>query len=161
MELHEPPARQAFAAACRLLARRAHGCLELKQKLDRKGFSPEVVAATLARLCQQGYLDDLSTARRWAEHLAGQRLCGRARITSYLLHKGMDRDIIDAVHQELWQRLSEAALARQALQKRFAGAAPLGKAVTFLKSRGFSAEVIYQVVGKGLDEADGRQTVLK
>jgi len=149
MESCEPTARRAFAAACRLLARRAHSRLELQQKLDRRGFGPEVVAETLARLCQQGYLDDLATARRWAEHLAEQRLCGRSRITAYLRQKGLDRGIIDAVQQELWQHCSEAELARLALQKRFAGAAaPLGKAVAFLRSRGFTAEAIYHAVGK-------------
>jgi regulatory protein len=152
----EPPAREAFSAACRMLARRSHSRMELKQKLERKGYSPEAVAATLDRLCQQGYLDDLAIARRWAEHLAGERLCGRGRITAYLLQKGVDRDILDAVQQELWQRFSEEDLARRALQKRFAGPAPTGKAVTFLKSRGFSAEVIYRLAGKDPGAADDR-----
>jgi SOS response regulatory protein OraA/RecX len=66
------------------------------------------------------------------------------------LQKGISRDIIEIVEKKIWQEFSEEEIARKALKKRFSPhreIPPQGKMVTFLKSRGFSSEVIFKVAG--------------
>ncbi|MGB6641572.1 MAG: RecX family transcriptional regulator, partial [Thermoanaerobaculia bacterium] len=51
-----------YTKAQELLARRPHFRRELAVKLASRKFSPEEVETTLARLAEQGYLDDLEHA---------------------------------------------------------------------------------------------------
>ena len=55
--------------AYRLLARRAHSEQELANKLLAKGFTEKAVARTVARLSEQGYLNDTTLAADQAERL--------------------------------------------------------------------------------------------
>ena len=145
---NEPSAKKVFAAACRFLARRPHSRMELKRKLSRKGFHSGLIENTIDRLCLQGFLSDEKVSLQWAQSLVQRRGWGKAKITSYLVQKGINRDIIEGVQEKIWQEFSEEETARKALKKRFSpcgGAPPQGKAVTFLKSRGFSSDVIYEV----------------
>ena len=137
-------------AACRLLSRRSHSSAELRQKLARLGYSADETAAVVAEFSARGYLNDDEVALRWAQGLARDKCWGRAKISAYLAQKGISRETADRVQREVWQELSEETVARRAFRKRFAAAkeAPSpAKAAAFLKSRGFSAAVIYKTVG--------------
>src|SRR5258708_21239059 len=65
-----PPGGSALDGGLRLLARRAHSRLELRQKLLRRGYDPVDVDAALTRLAELGYVDDAAFARglvrRWS-----------------------------------------------------------------------------------------------
>ena len=108
--------------------------------------------AALEVLVRQGCLNDEATAFRWAQARVQQRLWGRAKIDVYLARKGIDRDIIAQVQKAVWQTCSEEDIARQALAKRFPSfhdhRSAYAKAAAFLKSRGFSSEVIYKLVSE-------------
>ncbi len=148
--------KKAFDAACAYLSRRAHSRKELEQKLDRKGFGPEAVERAMERLCKHGYINDGDVARRWAEALVRDRCWGKARVAAYLGRKGISRQITEQVQQETWQAFSEEDVARKAVGKRFGTyekIPPQGKVITFLKSRGFSTEVIYKVTRALFDSA--------
>jgi len=137
-------------AAYRLLSRRSHSRAELEQKLSRKGFNAEDIASVLSEFSAKGYLNDDEVALRWAQGLVRTKCWGRAKISAYLAQKGINRETVDRVQREVWQEFSEETVARRAFQKRFAAAktAPSpAKAAAFLKSRGFSAAVIYKLAG--------------
>jgi regulatory protein len=147
---NESSAKKALDAAYRFLARRPHSMMELKRKLSKKGFCADLTENTIDSLCQQGYLNDEEVSLRWAQSLVQGRGWGKAKITFYLLQKGISRDIIEIVEKKIWQEFSEEEIARKALKKRFSPyreIPPQGKMVTFLKSRGFSSEVIFKVAG--------------
>lgn len=147
---NESSAKKTLDAAYRFLARRPHSMMELKRKLSKKGFCADLTENTIDSLCQQGYLNDEEVSLRWAQSLVQGRGCGKAKITFYLLQKGISRDIIEIVEKKIWQEFSEEEIARKALKKRFSPyreIPPQGKMVTFLKSRGFSSEVIFKVAG--------------
>lgn len=145
----ELSAKQILDAAYSFLSRRPYSRIELQEKLARKGFCPDIIESILNKLCQQGYLNDEETSFRWAQSLVQERLWGKAKITFYLLQKGISKNIIDKVQKKIWQEFSEKETAEKAIKKRFPPLKKLpsqGKLVAFLKTRGFSSEVIYKVV---------------
>lgn len=140
---------KALASAYQYLARRAHGQVELQRKLAKKGFAPRIIEKVLAKVGEQGYLNDEEVSRRWASTLIENRGWGRGKITSFLLHRGIPREIITKVQQKVWQEFNEDDTARSVLKKHFAASKEplsLGKRARFLESRGFPAEVIYRVI---------------
>jgi len=149
------PAEKVQTIAYGYLSRRPHSLMELKEKFIKKGFSQETIDTVLAKHCSQGYLNDEEVSLRWASTLVRTRGWGKEKIFYYLLKKGIDRDIIEKVQRTVWQEFNEEDVARKVLLKRFSeqGASPpLGKRASFLKSRGFSSEVIYRVVGRDMGE---------
>lgn len=153
--MQNEPSKKALDAAYGFLARRSHSRAELKQKLDKKGFSPDDIAAAFNRLSGQGYLNDDEVALRWAHSLVKIKGWGRAKIAAYLMQKGMGKESIEQAQKQIWQEFSEEDTARRALKKRFLSSpkqpAPV-KMAAFLKSRGFSSNVIYRVVSGLSDE---------
>lgn len=83
----------AFRAALRALEQRAHGTVELGRKLDRRGHSPEAVAAAVARLTRLELLDDAAFARAFVESRV-RRGCGPVRIRHDLARLGVDPESV-------------------------------------------------------------------
>lgn len=80
----------ACRAAERALARRPYARGDLQRRLMQKQHPPQAVAVALARLMEQGLLDD----RRFAEHYAsvqGARGRGPVRLLRDLGRQGVDR----------------------------------------------------------------------
>src|SRR5918998_1138847 len=65
--LTQDETRKATGAALRLLAHRPRAVGELTRRLRQKGFAPEAVDGTIAKLREWHYLDDGDFARRWVE----------------------------------------------------------------------------------------------
>jgi regulatory protein len=149
--------QKALTSAYRFLARRSYSHEELKARLLQKGFSPAAIAYALETLARRGYLNDEETALQWAAALVKHRGWGRDKVRAYLFRKGIAPEIIDRVQRTVWQDHDEEAVARTVLKKHFAGAAvepsPEKKA-RFLKSRGFSAGVIYRTLNIITDTSD-------
>lgn len=143
-----PASEQAMQCALRLLGYRQRSEAELRQRLERKGFSPEITDHTLAALTRLGLLDDRDFASAW---IAARPGCGPARIRQELRQKGIARDVAEmaigiglSAEDEL-----EAAyqVAMRALRSR---ATPperdeLLRIRRLLQRRGFSFDVIGQV----------------
>lgn len=142
--------RTALATACDLLARRPHACAEVRRKLLARGYGTGEVEQTIARLSEQGVLDDRSVARRWGEVLVEQRCWGEYKVRQFLFQRGVPRDIIDLVGQELRRRGSETDTARRALAGRFRdGTMPSRRKVgAFLRARGFTIETQVQLASE-------------
>ncbi len=144
-----PSAKTLRDTAYGYLSRRPHSRAELQRKLSRKDFTESDIEDLLNSLCREGYLNDEDVSRRWAENLVVNRCWGRQKIAWYLYQRGIARDIIDRVQHSIWQEHNEEGTARKALAKRFPHdrtSPPRGKVAAFLKSRGFSSDVIYTVM---------------
>lgn len=148
-------AARAYDAALRLLAARGRARAELADRLRRKGYEDELVDRTLARLTEQGYLDDVAFAEAWVRDRVRLKPKGRRALESELRRKGVsDRDAhaaIDAVLVD--EEVDEHALARTAAEgwaRRNLRGAPLSdrermlvlrrKLYGFLARRGFGGE---------------------
>ncbi len=142
--------KKALEAAYRFLALRSHSCMEIRAKLKRKGFAAPLIEEIIKLLLHQKYLDDQDIALRWARQLVEYRGWGKAKIKQYLFQKGISREIIEDASNCVWNEFDEEAVARKALRKkiRFSKNIPQKtKQAAFLKTRGFSMEIICKVLG--------------
>jgi regulatory protein len=142
--------------AYRLLTRRAHSEQELAEKLLGKGFSEAAVARTLAKLKDQGYVNDAQLAADQAERLQ-VRGFGAAGVRAKLRQKGiLEETIDDATTPRGGDEERDAA--RRFLASRFAADAlkkpqTYARAFRLLLRRGFSQEVVESVLGEPPEDA--------
>jgi regulatory protein len=116
------PAGALRLAALRLLGRRDYTTAELTVRLLDRGYVPEEVAATLARLTSEGALDDRRVARGHVRVASQAKGRGRLRIEAELHARGIDRDIAREALADLSadddRRAIERFLARRQLLRR-------------------------------------------
>ena len=125
-----------------LLARREQSCLELFQKMQKKGFDEDLIEENIVDFTQRGWQSD----QRYAEMMLRSRILkqhGPTKIRFELKQKGVLTCIVDNVlNIEFdWQ-----SLAIQAKEKKFSNH-PLDqknkqKLYRFLQQRGFSSQHI-------------------
>lgn len=128
------------------LARREHSRLELEKKLTPYASTLEELSFVLDSLEQCGLL----SAGRMVEQVVHVRRSkfGSRRIVHELQQKGIDEDLIAAALPHLKE--TELETARTVWRKKF-GAMPINakeraKQIRFLMSRGFTSEIIRQVL---------------
>lgn len=128
-----------------LLGRRAYTQKQIREKLKGKEFLPEQIEATVNRLLELKFLDDLEFAKNFIRQSTLGKPKGKYRLTMELSRKGVAKELIEqALTEEL---LGEENLAAQALArygKRFAGLdrqKRYEKSMRFLLARGFSYDV--------------------
>jgi regulatory protein len=137
-------------AAIRYLGYRPRSEAEIKQRLQRHGFDSECTEKALARLKEQGLVDDIAFARFWKENRETFSPRSRRMTKWELRRKGLNSDIIEQVISEVDDKDSayRAALSRahrlatsdyQTFRQR------LGE---YLGRRGFSYSVIHETTEK-------------
>lgn len=140
--------------ALRYLAQREYSRPELERKLSAyaRSFSPEDLSIVLDKLEQNGFL----SAERVVEQIIRTRRSrfGSQRIVYELKEKGIDEHLIHSALLSLKETELDAAL--EIWQKKF-GELPgtreeRGKQMRFMMSRGFSMEVIQQVLSQENEE---------
>ena len=143
--------------ALRLLTIRPRGATELARSLALRGFEPDAVARALARLEQDGLLDDLAAARSTVRG-RGARY-GRSRVERELKVRGFPKEVIGAAFEaEGGGRLEEEAL-RRAFDRLWKARGDLAPALRrrrvfhALIRRGFPAEKISEII-RGWYEVD-------
>jgi len=131
----------------RLLARREHSRRELARKLESGDADPGELTALLDDLERCGWLSEQRLAE---QHLAKAKgRYGARRVLNDLRGKGVAGEVLARAATQL--KASELENARAVWRKRF-GRPPgdlkeRARQARFLQGRGFSAEVIRQVVG--------------
>lgn len=126
--------------AVKYLSRREHSCLELRQKLARKGYESSLIEAVLTQLQAENLLNE----ERFIEdfiHSRKQKGFGPLKIEQELRERGIEEQWIKeklAPQDSQW-----VELAYQARQKRFGHlssqeSSEQAKQIRFLQSRGFS-----------------------
>ncbi len=134
------------ARAVSLLAQREHSRQELSDKLTAADASPDEVEQALAQLEAKGLIDDT----RVVETLVNRRSSklGASRLRQELQAKGVSADMVAQTMADL--KGTELARAQGVWQKKFgqlaSSAAERNKQARFLASRGFSGDVVRQVV---------------
>lgn len=139
-----------------LLSYKARTSAELKGRLIRKGFSPDVVQATLARLAELGLVNDEQFARQFTEDRVNVGHKGTWRVRAELRKRGVAREQID---QAIAAAPDETAAAREvvlkfrARNKRLEPDVLRRRLYGFLARRGFSVDTIRQVLDLTDEEA--------
>jgi regulatory protein len=146
--------QRGYDAALRYLDYRPRSQAELKGRLSRRGFDDETVAAVIARLKEQGLVDDLAFAHFWAENRQAFSPRSRWLLRRELRAKGVSGEVIEQAVAEIddGEGAYRAAIAKapklatadyEGFRKR------LGD---YLKRRGFGYEIINNTLKRVWEE---------
>lgn len=130
--------------SARLLTLREHSIGELRSKLKRKEFSPEIIDDTIKKYRQRGLLDDAQYAYKLSQRLVEDRPCGKSYLTAHLQRKMIDRDLAEKTAQMVLSEVDEKEQALRALRKRWTRLGQFeletarNKSYNYLARRGFS-----------------------
>ena len=140
--------RQAQNIALRYLAPRLRSEAEITLKLRRSGFHDDTIQEVLSRLREQGLVNDGAFAKFWRENREVHRPRSRRLLELELRQKGVDTETILKAISEVDDKLS----AYRAAQKKARSLSGLDypsfrkRLGVHLKRRGYSFELIYQII---------------
>ncbi|MEM8529616.1 MAG: RecX family transcriptional regulator [Chloroflexota bacterium] len=137
----------------RLLSARPRSTAEIRERLNREGFTTTSIEQTVERLIELELLDDTTFTRQWIENRQTLRPRGVNALRNELRQKGIQRDIVEAALEddELIGNETERAmtLARSVVHKyrnspnRATFTRRLGG---YLQRRGFHFDIIHPVI---------------
>jgi regulatory protein len=137
----------AYDRALNMLAFRARSSSELARSLQRKGEERPHVDWALARLEEQGLLDDAAFARSFARSKVVDGKQSRRRVQQDLARKGVSRrltdEAIDTVFEE--EAVDQRAIVEEAARKKLRTLAGLEPAVQRRRLYGFLARRGYEI----------------
>ncbi len=140
--------RRCLGAAAHYLSYRPRSEFEIRERLQRRGFDDDSIDAVIARLKEQGLVDDMAFAQFWQDNRASFSPRSRWLTKLEMRRKGVSDDIITQVVDAIDDTNSayRAALSKArtlSLSDQQAFRRRLGE---YLKRRGFSYEVIKDTV---------------
>jgi len=137
-----------YDVALRALLRRAHSVQEMKRKLERRSDNKLLVQVVMARLKENGLVDDARYAKQFARQRTENRKQGKYRVARDLRARGVaDRQIEEAL-SEVAQTTDEAAVVRQRIERKLRSyrgeidEKKLASMYASLLRAGFSADVV-------------------
>ena len=145
--------QSAQAAALRFLKIRPRSIVELKEKLQIKGFSSTDIETTVVDLLASGLLDDRAFTKSWINYRLA-RPFGFRRIILELKDKGIDPDIIGQAIEEARGSVNTESVALDLAQRRWQrlpAIEPVKKkkrVMDFLLRRGFDTDIVMKVLKK-------------
>ena len=150
---HSKPSQSDEAAlqgALRYLAFRPRSEAELQTHLRQRGVTAEAIDRITTRLRRLNYLNDRDFARNSAARIAAQGY-GSKRVTDELQAKGVAEGLIRNALEETFAAGAEKQNAERALSRRYKSfdlkdPRQLRRALAFLQRRGYSSDVIYDVL---------------
>jgi regulatory protein len=87
-------------AAARFLEARSRSTAEVRRRLGRAGYRPELVEGAITRMTELGLLDDEAFGRAWVESRDRARPRGEIALRRELALKGVDRSVVDGLLDE-------------------------------------------------------------
>lgn len=151
-----------YDRALNMLAFRARSSSELARALVRKGSDPAHVSGAVARLVEQGFVDDAAFARAYTRSKVVGSNHSKRRVQQDLQRKGVARDVAaEAVGQVLVEEgIDQLALIEVTARKKQRLLGALAPAVrrrqlfAFLARRGFDSGDIQRVMNALGDPAE-------
>jgi regulatory protein len=147
--------KAAYFLALRWLSARELSEGLVRERLHRRGYTPQAVGEAVERLMENRTIDDRRTAIAAARTEAKIRRRGPRRIMGRLIAMRIDRDLAKEVVNELFGETDELELLEQTLDKRLRGNhAKLKdpderrKLLGYLVRQGFSASAASSLIRK-------------
>lgn len=84
-------------AAARFLEARSRSVAEVRRRLGRAGYRPELIDGAIVRMTELGMLDDAAFGKAWVESRDRARPRGEIALRRELALKGVDRATVDEV----------------------------------------------------------------
>jgi len=147
-----------YEAAIKILMRRAHSVSEMKKALIRRTADEDLIQKVIARLKQNGYIDDARYAKQFARQRTEGRKQGKFRVARDLRARGVPDRHIEAALEEAAQNTDEAGVVRQRIERKlrsYRGEIDERKLASLYRSllrAGFSADVIRRELKSTLRE---------
>ena len=107
-----------YDAAIKILMRRAHSVSEMKKALIRRTADEDLIQKVLARLKQNGYIDDARYAKQFARQRTESRKQGKFRVARDLRTRGVPDRHIEAALEEAAKETDESAVVRQRIERK-------------------------------------------
>jgi len=107
-----------YDVAVRALMRRAHSVHEMKQKLERRSDNKLLVQVVMARLRENGQIDDARYAKQFARQRTDSRKQGKFRIARDLRARGVPDRHIDSAIEAASAETDEATVIRQRIERK-------------------------------------------
>lgn len=143
------------------LARKPSG--QVARRLAELGYEQDTIQRVLVDLQADGYLDDLRLAQRIVcQRRTGRQTESRAALRRRLAGKGLAEQAID---EALTANIDDRQAALSLMQTRFANEWPtqdrhqMLKMARFLAGRGFSSEIVSQLIFSRYEESDATDPV--
>jgi len=133
----------------RLLRYRSRSIAEMKERLMRLGYEPNIVEIVVNELIEEGILNDQRFVQEFASDYTELKPKGNIFIMSELRKKKVDPSLIE----ETIKNRDEKSIIRSMLQKKFSNfnkkdPKQKAKIIRRLLSRGFTSRAIYEVLGE-------------
>jgi regulatory protein len=107
-----------YDVAVRALMRRAHSVHEMKLKLERRSNNKLLAQVVMARLKENGMIDDAKYAKQFARQRTDSRKQGKFRVARDLRARGIPDRHIAAALEETAQTTDESAMVRQRIERK-------------------------------------------
>lgn len=146
-------------SAIRYIEYRPRSMAEVRTHLRQKGFVDTAVDQACERLQEVGLLDDAAFARYWVEQRETFKPRSQMALRQELQQKGVSREVMESVITEV----DETEAARQAALKQSPRWQHLPEAEfklklsNYLQRRGFSYDLIKQIVNECWNEVNSEQ----
>jgi regulatory protein len=142
--------QRGFNSAVRYVGYRPRSEAELRNRLERRGFSADIIDKVVSRLKEQGLVDDIAFARFWTENRESFRPRSQSLTALELKQKGITSEIIkqsvsaiddedSAYHVALTKTRRLENIDYLDFRKRISG---------YLQRSGFSYEIIRRTIEK-------------
>ena len=138
----------AKSVAVKLLSRREHSALEIRDKLLKRDFEEEEIAQAITELQQGGWLSD----ERYAEayiRMRQQKGFGPIRIAMELHERGVEENIVEAFiddSEQSWQQILQRQYLKKYKNRPVKDYNDKAKRIRFLQYRGFPLDAIYRII---------------
>lgn len=139
----------AMNAAFRYLGYRPRSEAEMRSKLHRRGFSPEITEKVMGRLIELKVLDDEAFARFWRESRETSNPRSKGLLRWELRRKGVSAEVVESAVEDL----DDTPLAYQAALKKARTLKNLEfqefreRLAGYLQRRGFRYDTINSTIG--------------
>jgi regulatory protein len=147
--------KAAYALALRWLSGRELSEGQLRERLERKGYSTKAIQPVIRRLIQERTLDDRRAAASIARTEARIRRHGPRRILARLTAMRIDRDLASEVVRELFGETDEQDLLEQVLDRRLKNQTAMlhdpaarRRLLSYLVRQGFSPSAASSLIRK-------------
>ncbi len=141
----------------RLLAYRSRSCQEAMERLKKKGYSKKIIERVVVDLKELNFLNDGEFSSTWVDTKLSTNPCGKRLIEQELRRKGIDEEIIRVTAERAYGENGEEEIAYNLGLKKVRkytehdDKKKRQKLYNFLARRGFSLELVHDVVNRVLE----------
>lgn len=138
----------AKSVAVKLLSRREHSALEIRDKLIKRDFDEDEITRAIAELQQGGWLSDERFAEAYIR-MRQQKGYGPIRIAMELNERGVKESIVDGYlckDDEIWQQILKQQYLKKYKNTSIEDYNDKAKRIRFLQYRGFPLDAIYRLI---------------